>query len=339
MSEFQTLEREIRAGKFAASYCFYGEEPYLMDRLVEALTETAIPAGLRDFNFEVVYGPDVTAREVTARARAYPTMAPRRVVVLKEAQRMRKEEREKLNAYLENPSPATVFVMIFQQKQSPFNLQTKTGKAIAQKVRFFESAMLYENEAARWVEARLRERRMQITPEALTIFVQSVGVGLYSLENEIQKIFLHFAGRENVVLDKETIYDFVSLDKDYNVFELMDRLGERDAPRAHRIVHRMMSNVKDHPPVALTVQLFSFYRNLAMLKQQRIEKEKDVAEALKIHPFLARRYVNALKLYSLARIHQNLEYIAEADLALKGITPTRMGEAAVVKTLVYNLLT
>lgn len=338
MAGFKELEKEIRSGKFAPSYCFYGEEQYFMEKLLEALVASAVPPGLRDFNMDVMYGPDVNAKEVTARAKAYPTMAPRRLVVLKEAHRMRKDERDKLNAYLENPAPATVFVMIFHQKAAPINLNTKTGKAVAEKVKFFESKMLYENEAARWVEAKFAEHRFQIKPDALLIFVQSIGNNLHLLDNEIKKILLHFNGRENVVLDKETIYEFVSLDKDYNVFELMERLGERNAAQAHRIIHQMMRNVKDHSPMGLTVQLFSFYQTLAMLKQQRVEKEKEVSEALKIHPFLAKRYVTALKAYSLSRISQNLEYIAEADMALKGITPTRLGEAAVMKTLVYNLL-
>jgi DNA polymerase-3 subunit delta len=338
MAGFKELEKDIRLGRLAPVYCFYGEEQYFIEKLLEALIATAVPPGVRDFNLDVMYGPDVTAKDVVARVRAYPTLAPRRLVVLKEAHRMRKDERDKLNAYLENPSPATVFVLIFNQKTVPLNLNSKAGKAIADKVVLFESKTLYEAEAVRWVEARFKEHHIRIQPDALAVFVQSIGNNVHLLDNEIKKILLHFNGRENLTLDKQTVYEFVSLDKDYNVFELMEKLGERNCAQAHKIIHRMMRNVKDHSPVAITVQLFSFYQSLAMLKQQRLETEKQVADALKIHPFLAKRYVAALKVYSLSRITQNLEYIMEADLALKGIVPTRMGEAAVMKTLIYNLL-
>ena len=64
----------------------------------------------------------------------------------------------------------------------------------------------------------------------------------------------------------------------------------------------------------------------------------EIATELKIHPFVAKQYVDAVRNYNRNDLYRNLTYILEADLFLKGVQSTHMSDEHVMKTLVYKLL-
>ena len=69
-----------------------------------------------------------------------------------------------------------------------------------------------------------------------------------------------------------------------------------------------------------------------------MREDKQIAELLGIHPFFAKQYKDAIRKTSQAEIHRNINFLLEADLQLKGIVPTYMGDEHVMKTLVLRLL-
>ncbi len=97
-------------------------------------------------------------------------------------------------------------------------------------------------------------------------------------------------------------------------------------------------NAKDNPAVLIMHNLFSYFNRLAICKFRRADDEKEIAALLGIHPFIARNYRPGLRNYSMLRIKENLIYIAEADLRLKGMRSTHMGEEHTLKTLLHQLV-
>ena len=58
IADFRQIMTDIRKGTFAPVYLLMGDEPYYIDRIVEALEEKVVPRDERDFNSLTVYGQD-----------------------------------------------------------------------------------------------------------------------------------------------------------------------------------------------------------------------------------------------------------------------------------------
>ena len=106
---FDAIVRQIREKQFAPVYLLHGEEPFFIDRICKMFEESILEPDERDFNQVVLYGKDTSADMVLANARQFPFGSPYRVVILKEAKELKNIEL--LDAYVQNPSPQTIFIV------------------------------------------------------------------------------------------------------------------------------------------------------------------------------------------------------------------------------------
>lgn len=334
---YKEILQKIQQREFSPVYFLCGEENYFIDKIYEALDANVLKDSEKGFNYDVFYAPEIKLGQVIAAARAYPMMAQKRLVIVKELQRARKDDLEVLTPYLEKPVPTTVLVLIYKDKKLPDG-RSKFMKALKSSAVFFESKALYEKDIIVYVQQMVQDQRFSIDTEALQIMVQYLGTHLQLIESELKKIFIYLNAKKLNKITKEIVFEFVNIDKDFNVFQLIDALGAKDVAHAHHIIEQMSKNFKDQPPLMLIPQIYKFYLQLGMLKQANKSSNKDIAEFLNIHPYFATKYKSALQNYSITKIKQNLLYLLEADLSLKGIHSTRMGETHIMKTLIINLL-
>ena len=104
----EEIIRNVRAGKVAPVYYLMGEEPYYIDLLSNFLADTLLKPEERDFNLDLVYGADVNVNQIIELCHAYPMMADRRVVLVREAQAIR--SLDGLEQYLAHCTPTTVLI-------------------------------------------------------------------------------------------------------------------------------------------------------------------------------------------------------------------------------------
>ena len=87
---FNSIMSDLKARKFSPVYILMGEEAYYIDLIADYIAEHVLTPDEQDFNQTVVYGADTTAVQVADIARRYPMMAEFQVVIVKEAQSMRR---------------------------------------------------------------------------------------------------------------------------------------------------------------------------------------------------------------------------------------------------------
>lgn len=336
LQSYQLIAKQLSDGKIAPVYFLHGDESYFIDKLADYILDKSLTEAERSFNLDVLYGPEVNGASLVANARSYPVMAQRRVMLIKEAHRIRKDQFDKLAQYLADPVETTTMVFLHKSGQKP-DRRTKFGKTVFSNATVFESKKLYENQVFDWLGKLLTQRKVSADPDALQIIVGSLGQNLQRIANETEKIFLHLQSKGEHKITKEIVYQFVQIDREFNVFELISAVGARDLRQSQLIVQRMTANTKEHSPFMMIGQLSAFFAKLALLKQQRANTDQAVVKALKISPFIARQYLAALKKYSYARLKQNLAFIQHADLSLKGVVTTNMSEQHIMQTLIFQL--
>jgi DNA polymerase-3 subunit delta len=333
---FEILKKDIEAGKFTPMYFLAGTEPYFIDKLTKLLEDKVLNPSEAAFNKSVFFGHEATASKLIGELRSFPMMSQRRLVVLKEAQKLNKNEWEKLIPYLEKPVDSTVFVIAFKDKG--LDGRTKAAKAIEKNATVFNCKQLYENQIPDWIQKHCESRGYKIQPEALRILSTYLGTGLSLIESELEKIFIVLQGENSKEVTNRIVYEMINVDKDFNVFELMNSLGARDHSKSHYIINQMMRNVKENPPVMVLGQIYQFYAKLLRLQAMKLSSDFEISKALGIHQFIAKQYTTAVRNYNQRDLMRNLTHALEADLYLKGVSPTHMSDEHVMKTLVFKLL-
>ena len=89
MATYDDIAKAIKKGALQPVYLLAGDEPLYIDRLAELFLTKVIPEDERDFNLTVLYGAEVTSRDILLDALRFPMMGERVLVLVKEAQQVR----------------------------------------------------------------------------------------------------------------------------------------------------------------------------------------------------------------------------------------------------------
>jgi DNA polymerase-3 subunit delta len=314
--DYQKIKASIETGKFVPVYYLFGEEPYFIDKITDLLEEKVLDEGLKSFNQEIVYGSDMSGGKLNGLLRSFPVMSNYRLVIMKEAQKMKKTEWDQLITYMEKPLNSTIFAIAFNDKK--MDGRSKLGKLLkdGKDIITLESKKLYENQIPAFLHEVLKQYELGADEQAISLLVESYGNNLSLIEKEIEKLSIQLRFLKKKKITTDFIYEYVNIDRDFNVFELQDSIGQKNLYKSWQIMDYLTRNAKDNPAVLIMHNLFSYFNRLAICKFRRADDEKEIAALLGIHPFIARNYRPGLRNYSMLRIKENLIYIAEADLRL-----------------------
>ncbi len=330
--------KDIKEKKFKPIYYLHGEEEYFMDKILKALDTPGVvlQAGEESFNREVLYGPETNISKIVNACRSFPMMASHRLVILKEAHRLNKADNDKLPSYLQQPVPSTIFVLIYRDKRA--GLPKKGVEAVKKSGIDFHAKKLYDRDVQQVVEQILKESGFETDPGIPAILVANLGTNLNLIENELEKMFVLLKATQKTKLSKSFVYEMINVDKEFNVFELVNALSERKTYQAHMIIDRLTQNTKINPPTLIVSNLFRFFHYVALVHRYRFKDPNSIKNQLKVNYFQARDYLNGSRSFDLRRTYRNLGYIEEVDRSLKGMMPTHMDERHQLKTLIWKLL-
>jgi len=331
--DHRLIIKDIKSGKFEKIYFLHGEEPLFIDEITDALIANAMEVHERDFNQVVIYGKDAEALSLISELKGYPMMGARKLVILKEAQDFK--AMDDLDAYFEAPSDTTVFVVNYKYKT--YDSRKKLIKSAAKKGLVFKSDKVKDYLLGDWIQTYIKSAGYGITSKAAMLLVEFLGNDLSRIVNEVEKL--------SILLEKGTtindihIEENIGISKDYNVFELTNSLGVRDFPKAMKIVDYFDHNPKATSIVMVTATIFKFYSQLMRIHFLPNKSKEAVANALKVHPFVAGELLNAAKVFDPKKIAANIAILHEIDLRSKGVGNTgAFSEGDLMKEMVYRLL-
>ncbi|MDX2287133.1 MAG: DNA polymerase III subunit delta [Bacteroidia bacterium] len=336
--QYTRILEDIRNQQLAPVYYLHGEEGYFIDAIMHALdAEGAVLQPFeRDFNREQFYGPDTQAAQIINACRSFPVMAARRLVLVREAHRLPKGEADKLAAYLKQPLGSTVLALAFKDRKAGLSKAGEEALAASRAVKY-HAKKLYDADIQRWADHYIQTQGFSAEPGIAAVLVTNLGPNLGLIENELEKMFISLRAQGQTQLRKEFVFQMINIDKEFNVFELIHALAERDVYRSHLIMDRLVQNTKINPPVLLISGLFQFFHQAGKVRALNLKDVNSIKERLKVNYYQAKDYASAVQQYggALGRI---IGYIREADLMLKGQIPTNLDERHILKTLVWKML-
>jgi DNA polymerase-3 subunit delta len=327
--------KSLKKGEYQSVYFLHGTEPYFIDVIADYIEDHVLEESEKAFNQTIFYGKDVNHLAIVDTARRFPMMAPRQVVILKEAQDMK--TLKELKTYLEKPADTTILVICHKYKR--FNLNSAFGKLLKKQALVFESKKLYDNQVPDWIEQYLRSKKLKISHEASVLIGEYLGTDLSKVANELDKLAINLeAGTE---ITRQHIEENIGISKDYNVFELQKALGQKDVLKANRIVNYFASNPKKNPLPMVTGSLYNYFSKIYMLKALRNAPDQEIMKALNLRSaFFLKEYRLAVRHYPLPEVEKVLDLLKEFDLKSKGVGYISTGkpDGELLKELVWKIL-
>jgi DNA polymerase-3 subunit delta len=224
-----SFRAQIATGATDPVYVVIGDDDHEKSALALAVGEM-IEEDLRAFNVERLYAVDgsVTPRAVAEAAQTLPMIAPRRVVIVLQAEKLFDQKKRRkadvpdgvgddesagsldaLVDYLEDPSPTTTLLFVFsipETAKSPEEIPLAKNLKVTKVLLKAASVVVCTGldggkDAGGWVEQQAAAAGLAIDRAAIARLLQLAGGDTARLRSDVQKLLLYAAGKGKVTLD------------------------------------------------------------------------------------------------------------------------------------------
>ena len=337
-STFEQIMRNLENKVYSPIYLLHGEEAFFIDEIISHIENNVLEEEFKAFNQTVVYGRDVSAREVADLCRRFSMMGNYQVVIVKEAQDLTANNRklDDLESYIDNPQEDTILVLGYKHKKIDKRKSFFKKLSKSNKVTIMETKKLYDSNIPNWVNSYVNGKGYTIDPVSTRLLADYVGNDLGRLVNEINKLFI--TADESKSITPDTIETNIGISKEFNIFEFTNALGARDAYKAQRIVMYFAANPKDNPLQMLTVMLYNYFVKVFLYHRAKGGNNNEIASAIGVSPFFVKDYALAARNYSPQVIRKIITEIRYLDLKSKGYGATDAKDYGPLSEFVYKCI-
>ena len=330
---YQEIFSDLKKRIFKPVYFLAGDEPYYIDLIINYIENNILPEAEKAFNQIIVYGDDTNIASIIDTARRFPMMSSHQVVIVKEAQSLKKIE--DLTLYLEKPLSSTI--LVFSYKYKTIDKRTKLFKALESKAVYFESPRIRDYLISGWIERYLMTKGIKTDPNASAMLTEYLGTDLHKIVNELDKLIITLPP-EKPVITISLIEKNIGISKDYNNFELQKAIGEKKVLKANMIINYFANNPKDNPITLSIASLFGYFSKLLTYHYLTDKSKNNVAAALKVNPYFVKDYENSAAKYNVSKTVQVISLLRTFDMKAKGYGDPGTEPGDLLKELVFKIL-
>jgi DNA polymerase-3 subunit delta len=306
----QKFYKDLEQGRLAPLYFIFGEEPYLLNQSAERFKYAVLSEGAADFNLSIFYANDADVNVVRDAVETLPMMAPRRLVILKEAQDLSDKEWATLEPLFESAVDSTVFVLI----ASRVDKRKKTIRMLLEKADCVEFKKPYENQIPSWINYIAQNLQVEISKDAIHLLHKLVGHHLTEIESELKKLSDFVGERRIEVTD---VAQVVSRSKEENVFDFTKAIGENDRVKAlEHLVHLLDQGQSEIGIVSLLARHVRILLTVKKGMEEGLHGAK-LAHYAQVPPYFLESYIDQARLWAARKLEQTLMVLCETDKALK----------------------
>lgn len=330
---YEGIISDLKNRIFKPVYFLAGEESYYIDLITEYIQEKVLPESEKAFNQIILYGDDTNIASIIDTARRFPMMSSHQVLIVKEAQSLKKLD--DLIIYLEKPLLSTI--LVFNYKYKTLDKRTKLFKTLESHGIYFESGRIRDYLIPAWIERYLMLKGIKTDPSASAMLTEYLGTDLHKIVNELDKLIITLPDGKPFITTA-LIEKNIGISKNYNNFELQKAIGEKNILKANMIVHYFANNPKDNPITLSIASLFGFFSKLLTFHYLTDKSKNNVAAVLKVNPFFVKEYENSATKYNVSKTMEIISLLRIYDLKSKGFGDPGTDPGDLLKELVFRVL-
>lgn len=300
--EFKKAINNISKRSNDRGYYIWGNEDYIKGALISAIKEAVVSPDFAEFNCHEFWAGDLRDCKILFDAvLAIPMMADKRLVVLREVDKARKDLLVKLPA-LSIPDGC-----VFIAEANPSRKNVVYHKNLLSLLTPIECTLKNDREMVAWVLEMGAKAGIKISPTNARYLVERAGSNLLSLDAEIEKLAIAI---EEESVTQSAIDNLIATSRSASIYSFTDSITKRDFVTALRTVERLF----EFGEPAIMIIAFVKYEifNLLKMKAGRQGEEKFRGPSWK-----KKFYQSASAAWPREKIRDALITLSRADIGLK----------------------
>jgi len=329
---YESMLSLIKQEKIYPVYLLYGKENYLKEDILKKLRKRLINPAYRELNYKVFYGEKISINVVINDLKILPLISEHKLVVIKEAENINKNDEKKLVNYFNQLNSKNIFsTLIIIYKEGRPNKELITAiKRIGIIANF---NITDKGKLALWIKSKFRQSNKKITQEALFYLQSIVGPDLARLFNEIEKIDIYT--KDHKIIEKEDVMITIGGSEAVNIFKVLDSVGNKDIKNAIDGLVKLNQGNLHHLSIFAMI-----YRQIKLILQTKLLiaggfNFKEVEKKLKLPYFVVEKIIKQSKKYTFKEICKSYELLNIADLAFKD---SQQEPKIILEELVMNII-
>jgi DNA polymerase-3 subunit delta len=307
-----------------AVYILHGDDEFGIAEFIAGIEKKMGDPATAGLNITRLEGKSTTLKELVAATHAMPFLTDRRLVVLDDPLGSLKSQadREQFKEVLgKTPGTTALVVVIPRPLVSPRDRRDNKAHwlekwAAEQGGRAYirEYNQPHGPQMARWIQSKAAESGGEIEYQAAGLLASYVQDESRRAAQEIDKLLAYVNYRRPVQVD-----DVERLTPDGaqgDVFAMVDALGNRNAQLALQMLHRLL---EVDEPLRLYGMVVRQFRLLLLTREMLDDgyRETEIAKALKLHPFVAKKLVPQCRNFDLLALEAIYHKLLEIDETIK----------------------
>jgi DNA polymerase-3 subunit delta len=332
-ADYREIIRDLKNRIYKPVYFLAGKEPYYIDLITNFIEENVLDESEKDFNQTLLYGLDVTVTQVIETCRRFPMMSNQQVVIVREAQKLKKID--DLLVYIENPLNSTILVVAY--KYDSLDKRKSLYKSLSKKGWYFESERVPEYQIPGWIDRYLTDRGIMAGTDASRLLSEFLGNDLGKIANELDKLIISLP-RENPRVTTELVEKSIGISKDYSPNELWRAIVHRDPVKAARVVNYYASHSRKEIIPLIFPVLFSSFTRLLIYHSLKDKSDGNVVAMLKTYPGYVKDFRAASVIYNIGACMNIISLIRTYDLKSKGFGEAGSDAGDLLRELVFKIM-
>lgn len=283
-------------------YLLSGER-FLADEALSRIRSQEATDPLSEDTFE----SDVDVALLMSALETPSLLGDRRLVVVNDAQDLKKDQLQALERYLDSPSPYSVLVLIasgrtkleaaVKKSGSVIGLDTPKGRALAD-----------------WIKKRSADHKIKVDDRGAWKLIDTVGNDLRELDGALSQLATQLGTGAKV--GAQQVAGMFTREADLRIFAFTDAVGDRRLPEAVTSLRRLLG--QGEPELVVFGALSAHVRRMLRARRLADQGPRAVGEALGLPGWRAERLTNQARSYREEELVAAMEILADTDVAMKG---------------------
>ena len=301
----------------APAYLLTGET-FLAEEAIDKLRAEHHVDPLSELSFDAA----TEAAEILGALQTSSLLGGIRLVIVRDAQDLKKEEAQALAAYLEAPSPDSVLVLVAEGR-------TKLDAAVKQHGAIVTLEIPKGRRLAAWVRERASDHKLKVDDRGAWSLIDCVGTELRDLDAALSQLATSLgAGAKVGAAEVRRAFPRLA---DERIYAFTDAVGDRKLSDAMTTLRRLLDQGDE--PLVLFGSLNAHVKRMLRARRYAERGSRAVGEALGLPGWRAERLARQARSYREDELVAAVATLAQTDVEMKGgdLPPDAALERAVIR--------
>ncbi len=295
-------------------YLVYGSDEFQKEQILKYIKKLLITKETEDFDFSSFYANETSGEEIIEQLEMIPFMSERRLVVVKNYDKLKKHDLEILADYCSNQNDSTVLVLTAVKPDMRLAFSKKIKKIGV----LIECKAPYSpRDIVTWLNRELSSENVRMEARAISLFSQIIETDYQIARNELDKLLIFIGNKKNITY--EDVVDCVGNSRVNSIFEFQNAIGSLDKIKSFKILENMIKNKE--ALVFIVVMLNRFFIiiwKIQALRARRYSDQEISSNYLKeITPYFRKDYLNYSRKFSRKSLIKIFKALTETDFQIK----------------------